>query len=56
MTRPLERIRRWLRPPDAPIDPTRPHAVVRHGVPIVHEVPPGFPGRVEGAGEDEGLG
>ena len=52
MTSRLARIRRWWRPPDAPSDPTRPHAVVHDGVPIAHEGPPGFPGPE--AEEDEG--
>ncbi|HEX7135243.1 MAG TPA: hypothetical protein VF228_21900 [Iamia sp.] len=44
MTSFLARIRRWRRPADAPLDPTRPHVVMRDGLPIVHEGPPGFPG------------
>jgi hypothetical protein len=52
MTRCLSRIRRWWSSPDTSSDPTRPHVVVRDGVPVVHEGPPGFPGRVE-ADDDE---
>lgn len=61
MTRRLSRLRRWCRPAHthaepaaraASSDPTRPRAVVRDGVPIIHEGPPGFPGRFE-TDEDE---
>ncbi|HMJ76058.1 MAG TPA: hypothetical protein VK507_08800 [Iamia sp.] len=45
MTSCLTRIRHWWATADG--DPTRPHVVVRDGVPIVHEGPPGYPGRAE---------
>ena len=49
MTRSPTSPRRWRRRPDAerPLDPTRPHPVVRDGLPIAHEGPPGVPGRGE---------
>ncbi|HEV7722776.1 MAG TPA: hypothetical protein VGO60_15900 [Iamia sp.] len=47
MTSCLTRIRRWWASADPSGDPTRPHAVVRDGVPIVHEGPPGYPGPTE---------
>lgn len=61
MTRCPSRLRRWRRRADtggtaAPADLTRPHVVVRDGVPIAHEGPPGFPGRVERDETDEGQG
>jgi len=49
MTSCLSRIRRWWASADG--DPTRPQVVVRDGVPIVHEGPPGYPGPAED--EDE---
>ncbi|HEU5150660.1 MAG TPA: hypothetical protein VFU19_09195 [Iamia sp.] len=49
MTSCIDRWRAWRerRRPPATGDPTRPRAVVRDGVPIIHEGPPGFPGRPE---------
>lgn len=56
MTSCLSRIRRRRRTSDTPAprspDPTRPHVVMRDGLPIIHEGPPGFPGRFETT-EDE---
>lgn len=51
----LTRLRRRRQPAEEtthqPTDPTRPHPIVRDGIPIVHEGPPGFPGRSERDGE-----
>ncbi len=46
---------RWRRPSEPPpADPTRPHPVVRDGIPIAHEGPPGFPGRNEHESDEQG--
>lgn len=48
----LTRLRRRRQPAEEqPSDPTRPRPIVRDGIPIVHEGPPGFPGRSERDGE-----